>query len=198
MHNGSHISTIKHNVSTSQRWRRNGHTGGILWLTGLSASGKSTLAMALELDLFDRNWQCVVIDGDNLRQGLCADLGFSPDDRAENVRRAGEMARMLAESGIIVIVALISPYQSDRDRIRRSAGSLFHEIWLSAGIDVCEARDPKNLYKKARAGEISEFTGISSSYEAPNAAELTIDTGTLDFQESLKVLRDYVERFTFL
>ena len=179
-------------VSTEERTQRNGHKGGVLWLTGLSGSGKSTLALELERRLFARGYLVYVLDGDNLRFGLNADLGFSPEERTENIRRAGEVAALFAAAGFVVITAFISPYRSDRARVRRAVGQAFHEIYLNADIAICEERDPKGLYKRARAGEIADFTGISAPYEAPEAAELQIDTGSLDVEESLNLLLEYV------
>ncbi len=172
------ITAVDHGVSLVARTQRNGHEGGVLWLTGLSGAGKSTLAVALEAALFTRGYQVYVLDGDNVRHGLCADLGFSPEDRAENIRRVGEVAALMAGAGMIVVTAFISPYRSDRDRARKAADTRFHEIYVKADLAVCETRDPKGLYKKARAGELANFTGISAPYEAPTAPELVVDTGT--------------------
>ena len=190
------IVRVAHKVSMEQRWRANGHRGGILWLTGLSGSGKSTLAIALEEELFRRGHQVYVLDGDNVRHGLCADLGFSPADRKENIRRIGELAQILADAGLIVVTAFISPYRSDRDDVRARAGALFHEVHVSAPIEVCERRDPKGLYRKARAGEIKDFTGVSAPYEPPLTPELTVDTSHLPLQACLDALVAYaVEKF---
>ena len=187
------ISSIDHRVSDQDRWRRQGHKGGVLWLTGLPGSGKSTLAFELERLLFDNNNQVYVMDGDNLRHGLNSDLGFSHEDRTENIRRVGELAALYADAGMIAITAFISPYQADRRDARRAAGQRFHEIYLSASIEVCEGRDPKGHYKKARLGEIPEFTGVSAPYEAPENPELVIDTGVLTVADSLDLLNQYVE-----
>lgn len=188
------ISSIDHRVSEQGRWRRQGHKGGVLWLTGLPGSGKSTLAFELERLLFDNNKQVYVMDGDNLRHGLNSDLGFSHQDRTENIRRIGELAALYADAGMIAITAFISPYQADRQGARRAAGIRFHEIYLSASIEVCEGRDPKGHYKKARLGEIPDFTGVTAPYEAPENPELVIDTGVLTVAESLDLLNQYVER----
>lgn len=187
------IASIDHRVSDQDRWRRQGHKGGVLWLTGLPGSGKSTLAFELERLLFDNNRQAYVMDGDNLRHGLNSDLGFSHEDRTENIRRVGELAALYAAAGMIAITAFISPYRADRGRARRAAGSRFHEIYLSASIEVCEGRDPKGHYKKARRGEIPDFTGVTAPYEAPENPELVIDTGVLTVAESLDLLNPYVE-----
>jgi len=190
----SNIHSIDHRVSDQDRWRRQCHQGGVLWLTGLPGSGKSTLAFELERRLFDAKRQVYVMDGDNLRHGLNSDLGFSHEDRTENIRRVGEVATLYADAGMIAITAFISPYRADRAGARRAAGSRFHEIYLSASVDVCEGRDPKGHYKKARRGEIPDFTGITAPYEAPETPELVIDTGVLTVAESLDLLSQYVER----
>tara|TARA_B100000965_G_scaffold315211_1_gene275401 strand:+ start:1199 stop:3112 length:1914 start_codon:yes stop_codon:yes gene_type:complete len=190
----ANILRVEHRVEASERWRVNGHTSGILWFTGLSGSGKSTLALSLEEELFRRGMQVFVLDGDNVRHGLCADLGFSPEDRQENIRRVGELAQILAHAGFIVLTAFISPYRADRDGVRAKAGELFHEIHVAADLAVCEERDPKGLYKKARAGEIPEFTGVSAPYEAPYAPELTIDSGALNVSQCVDQLAEYALR----
>ena len=182
-----------HRISVEQRVLANGHKSGVLWFTGLSGSGKSTLAMALEQELFTRGWQAYVLDGDNVRDRLNRDLGFSPDDRSENIRRVAEVARLLADSGNIVITAFISPYQVDRERAREIAPGAFHEIYIKAGVQVCEDRDPKGLYAKARRGEISEFTGVDAPYEAPEQADLVIDTENKSVEECLEMLASYVD-----
>jgi bifunctional enzyme CysN/CysC len=189
----NNLTEVSHTVSLDERAAANGHKGGVLWLTGLSGAGKSTLAMALERALFDRGWQTFVLDGDNVRNGLNAGLGFSPDDRAENIRRVAETAKLFADAGVVVIASLISPLRADRARARVIGGDRFHEIHIGADLSVCEERDPKGLYKKARAGEIAEFTGVSAPYEAPEAPELLIDTGALDRSEALAQLLDYVD-----
>ncbi len=187
------IKAISHPVSDQDRWRRQAHKGGVLWLTGLPGSGKSTLAFELERRLFDAGRQVYVLDGDNLRYGLNSDLGFSHEDRTENIRRVGEVAALYAGAGMIAITAFISPYRADRSGARLAAGAQFHEIYLSTSVEVCEARDPKGHYKKARLGEIPEFTGVSAPYEAPENPELAIDTGNLTVAECMDLLRDYVE-----
>ncbi|MEQ8397747.1 adenylyl-sulfate kinase [Thalassobaculum sp.] len=187
------ITAVEHRVTSDARWQANGHKSGVLWLTGLSGAGKSTLAVELEQALFRKGWQAYVLDGDNIRFGLSADLGFAPEDRAENIRRVGEVAALFARAGILVITAFISPYREDRDRARSVAPELFHEVHVKADLSVCEGRDPKGLYKKARKGEISDFTGISAPYEAPSAPELEVDTGALSLNESIEQLLGYVE-----
>ena len=180
----THITAVSHHLSPEDRWRRHGHRGGVLWFTGLSGSGKSTLAMNLEAALFARGYEVFVLDGDNLRHGLNANLGFSDTDRSENIRRAGEVAALFASSGMIVLTAFISPFVDDRQRVRDIVGAAFHEIHLDPGLAACEARDPKGLYKKARAGEIKEFTGISSAYESPVNPEIRIDTDRQSIDQS--------------
>ena len=193
-HKSSNITAVAHRVSDRDRWRRHGHRSGVLWFTGLPASGKPTLAFELERHLFAAGYQAYVLDGDNLRHGLNADLGFSPADRTENIRRVGEVAALFAGAGMVVITAFISPYRLDRAGAREAAKGDFHEIFLSADLAVCEKRDPKGLYKKARRGEISEFTGVTAPYEVPESPELTIDTGAITVEQSLRLLIDYVNR----
>jgi bifunctional enzyme CysN/CysC len=192
----TNISEVAHTVGREQRARRNNHSGAVIWLTGLSGAGKSTLAMRLERDLFDRGMQVYVLDGDNLRTGLNADLGFSPKDRTENIRRVSEVAALFADAGCIAITAFISPFRDGRQHARNAAGGHFHEIHVDAPVETCEARDPKGLYRRARAGEIAEFTGVSSPYEAPEHAELVIDTSARSLDECAAVLLDYVLRVT--
>lgn len=175
---------------------QNGHRGAIVWFTGLSGSGKSTLAHAVEETLHQQGCRTFVLDGDNVRHGLCSDLGFSSKDRVENIRRIGEMAKLFMEAGVIVLTAFISPYRADRERVR---GMVEHgdfiEIYCNAPIEVCEARDVKGMYKKARAGQIAEFTGISSPYEAPQNPELSVDTGNADIDACVQqVIGEMVQR----
>ncbi len=190
----SNLQTVSHRISSEHRSTRSGHRGGVLWFTGLSGSGKSTLAMAVEQELFRRGYSVYVLDGDNVRQGLNANLGFSPEDRAENIRRIGEVAALFADAGLITITSFISPYRADRHRARSAAKDAFHEIYIYADLDTCERRDPKGLYKKARRGEIAAFTGISAPYEVPEAAELIVDTDRLSIEESIARIIDYVEK----
>lgn len=164
--------------------------GPILWLTGLSGSGKTTLAQNLALQLRSQGLPVVVLDGDELRQRLCADLGFSPEDRSENVRRAGKMARLIARAGIPVIAALISPFRKDREAVRLDvAPGRFIEVFLDVPLEVCETRDPKGLYRRARAGTQPGFTGIASSYETPLSPDLRLPTHRLDLDTCLERLR---------
>lgn len=188
------ITEVEHLVTDENRIRIKGHKGGVFWLTGLSASGKSTLAMAIEKELTKQGYHVYVLDGDNVRHGLNADLGFAPEDRTENIRRIGEVAALMADAGLIVITAFISPYREDRDRARKASGDKFHEIYLAADINVCKDRDPKGLYKKAAAGEIKEFTGIDAPYEAPEKPEIKLDTGKDDINTCLKQAVAYVNK----
>ena len=187
------ITPVEHRVPIATRHERNQHTGGVLWFTGLSGSGKSTLAFTLEEVLFREGFQVYVLDGDNVRGGLNRDLGFSPDDRAENIRRIGEVAALFADAGLICISAFISPYRADRATAREAAGDKFHEVFVDASVETCERRDPKGLYQKARRGEIPDFTGISAPYEAPESAELEINTDERSIAECIELLVDYVE-----
>lgn len=170
--------TWSHSLVTRQaRQERYKHTGAILWFTGLSGSGKSTLAKAVEQTLFERGCQTYILDGDNVRFGLNRDLGFSPDDRTEDIRRIGEVAKLFMDAGAIVLTAFISPYRTDRDANREIVGEgEFLEIYAKCSLEECENRDPKGLYKKARAGEIPEFTGISAPYEEPLNPEIVVET----------------------
>lgn len=190
----NNLTSVPHALSASDRNAHYGHSGAVLWFTGLSASGKSSLSMALELALTKLGYSCYVLDGDNLRKGLNANLGFSAEHRSENIRRVGEVASLFANAGLICITALISPYYKDRERVREAVGPMFHEIHIAADLATCEARDPKGLYQKAHAGKLLEFTGVSAPYEAPKHPELVIDTGKISVEESLKILLDYVVR----
>jgi len=166
-------------VTRARREAQNGHRGAIIWFTGLSGSGKSTLAHAVEETLYQQGCRTFVLDGDNVRHGLCGELGFSTQDRQENIRRVGEVAKLFMEAGVIVLTAFISPYLDDRERVRGMVErGDFIEIFCDSSIEVCETRDVKGLYKKARTGEIPEFTGISSPYEIPENPELSVNTGT--------------------
>jgi adenylyl-sulfate kinase len=166
-----------------------------IWLTGLSAAGKSTLAFALERFLIEAGHPCYVLDGDNVRHGLNNNLGFSAEDRSENIRRVAEVAKLMNDAGLIVITAFISPFRDDRNRARTIIGDgVFQEVYVSADLAACEERDPKGLYKKARAGQVPEFTGISSPYEAPEAPELVVDTGAMTKAEALSELVGFVKQ----
>jgi adenylylsulfate kinase len=174
------INIVWHEASVTRadRARQRGHRSAILWFTGLSGSGKSSLANGLNAALFQQGLATYVLDGDNVRHGLCNDLGFSDADREENIRRIGEVAKLFLDAGVIVLTAFVSPFRADRDRARSLvAPGDFLEIHCAASLAVCEGRDPKGLYAKARAGVIKDFTGISSPYEAPQAPELVVQTG---------------------
>lgn len=182
--NSSNIHWHEAVVSRLLRERMNGHKSFILWFTGLSGSGKSTLAHAVEEALHERGCRTFVFDGDNVRHGLCADLGFSAEDREENIRRIGEMAKLFTEAGVIALTAFISPYRADRARVRSLVDSEdFIEIYCNCPLEVCEERDVKGLYAKARQGLIKDFTGVSSVYEPPETPELSLDTSILSLKE---------------
>ncbi|PYL22845.1 MAG: adenylyl-sulfate kinase, partial [Verrucomicrobia bacterium] len=175
-------------ITAHQRAIRSGHRGAVVWLTGLSGAGKSTIAQALERELFQRAMHTYVLDGDNIRHGLNSNLGFSPEDRVENIRRVSEVAKLMADAGTVVITAFISPYRMDRRRAREIAlegNAEFIEVFVDAPLEVCETRDPKNLYKKARAGEIRDFTGIDAPYEAPEDPEIVVRTDQQTVDESV-------------
>jgi len=192
---GGNLTWTASPVTREQRAEHFAHRGAVIWLTGLSGSGKSTLATGLEWRLHRGGFSGMVLDGDNLRHGLCSNLGFSADDRSENIRRAGEVARLMAEAGLIVICSLISPFVADRGRVREICardGIPFAEVYVNAPLEVCESRDPRGLYRKARAGEIREFTGIDSPYEPPQAPDLEIRTAELAPGDALQSLVDFV------
>ena len=183
-------------VSRADRAKQNGHRSAIVWFTGLSGAGKSTLAHAVEGRLHALGCRTFVFDGDNVRHGMCSDLGFSEADRSENIRRIGEMSKLFIEAGTIALTAFISPYQKDRNKVRAlvEAGD-FLEIYCHCPIEVCEQRDVKGLYAKARAGEIKEFTGVSSVYEPPTAPELTLNTSAQPLEECVdKVIELLLQR----
>ena len=185
-------------VSAVDRERILGQRGAVLWFTGLSGSGKSTLAYALEERLTQMGKLAYVLDGDNVRMGLCSDLGFSADDRKENNRRVGEVAALFAESGLLLLTSFISPYRKDRAAARNKAQGKFVEIYLDVPVAICEERDPKGLYRKARAGAIQDFTGISAPYEEPEDPELRVNTAELSLGESVDSIVDYLSREGFL
>lgn len=182
-------NVVWHNatVTRARREAQNKHRGAIIWFTGLSGAGKSTLAHAVEETLHQRGCHTFVLDGDNVRHGLCGDLGFSSDDRIENIRRVGEVAKLFMEAGVIVLTAFISPFRADRQHVRGMvAHGDFLEVYCDSTIEVCEARDVKGMYKKARAGLISEFTGISAPYELPKNPEITINTGASELSDCVQ------------
>jgi adenylylsulfate kinase len=182
-------------VSREEREKLLNQKGALIWTTGLSGSGKSTIAYTLEHALVQRGHLCYVLDGDNIRHGLNKNLGFSAEDREENIRRLGEVGKLFVDTGVITITAFISPYRADRDIARETVGpDSFFEVFCEAPLEVCEQRDPKGLYKKARAGEIKGFTGIDDPYEAPLNPELVIDTSKTSPQEAAVILCDVLER----
>ena len=175
----TNVTWHDHRVSKAERCRLNGHKGAVLWFTGLSGSGKSTIANTVDHLLHQRRIHTFVLDGDNVRMGLNKNLGFSAEDRAENIRRIGEVAKLFCDVGSIVMTAFISPYREDRNKVRELLeDGEFVEVLVDASLETCEARDPKGLYKKARAGEIKQFTGIDDPYEAPESPELVLDSNT--------------------
>lgn len=186
-------------VTRVDREEKNGHRSVILWFTGLSGAGKSTLAHAVEQTLHARGCRTFVFDGDNVRHGLCTDLGFSAEDRVENIRRVGEMAKLFIESGVIALTAFISPYRADRDRVRKlvTEGD-FIEIYCRCPLEVCEQRDVKGLYQKARQGLIKDFTGVSAPYEAPENPELAVDTAILSLEDSVKQVMSFLQAQGYL
>jgi adenylylsulfate kinase len=196
---GTNLTWHHGEVTPEDRWRAHGHRGVTLWLTGLSGSGKSTLAHRVERLLLERGCFAYVLDGDNVRHGLNADLGFAPEDRTENIRRVGEVAKLFSDAGAIVLTAFISPYRDDRNRVRERfpAGQLV-EVHVRAPVEVCEARDPKGLYRRARAGEIAEFTGVSAPYEAPEAPEVVVDTAAGEPDASAAQLVKWLEARGYL
>ena len=189
-------NTIYHNATVTRERRNqlNGHKSVVIWFTGLSGSGKSTLAHSVEEELYKLSCRTFVLDGDNVRHGLTSNLTFSDDDRKENIRRIGEVAKLMMESGVITMTAFISPFREDRDLIRKLLSQDdFIEIYCKASLEACESRDVKGLYKRARAGEIKNYTGIDSPYEAPNNPELIIDTEHESLEESVSKVIDFLK-----
>ena len=187
------ITRFERRLNKDHYRERNGHDPAVLWFTGLSGSGKSTLAHLVEEQLFENGWYTYLLDGDNLRHGLNGDLGFSEEDRRENIRRIGEVSRLFTDAGLVVLAAFISPYREDRERVRALfAPREFIEIYVKCDLDTCEKRDPKGLYKKARAGALPDFTGIDSPYQEPPEPELVIDTGKLGITDSVAGILGYL------
>tara|TARA_Y100000741_G_scaffold291435_1_gene231597 strand:+ start:3208 stop:4143 length:936 start_codon:yes stop_codon:yes gene_type:complete len=186
------LTPVAHDVGVSERIKRSGHKGSIIWLTGLSGSGKTTLAKSVERQLFDKGYNVYMLDGDNVRDGLNSNLSFSDEDREENIRRIGEVAALFAQAGFVVITAFISPFAKDRAKALNTYKEDSHEIYLSCDLQTCEDRDPKGLYKKAREGKISDFTGIDSPYEVPNSPDLIIDTQNNSIDECEKSLMEFI------
>lgn len=189
----------EHKVSRAERSAAKHQRPCLLWFTGLSGAGKSTIANALDVALHNRGCHTFLLDGDNVRHGLNKDLGFSEHDRVENIRRIGEVSKLFSDAGLIVLSAFISPFASDRLMVRNlfPAGE-FIEVYVSTPFDVCESRDPKGLYKRARAGEIKQFTGIDSPYEKPVKAEIQLDTSALSVDDCVSGLIEYLNKFGFI
>jgi len=181
-------------VTRQRRSELNQHRSILLWFTGLSGAGKSTLAHALEERLYQIGYHTFVLDGDNVRHGLCGDLGFSNEDRVENIRRISEVAKLFIEAGVIVMTAFISPFRADREKARQLVGEDFVEIYCRCPLNLCEERDVKGLYKRARKGEIKEFTGISSPYEEPENPELLVETGNQSLDKCVEQILDYLRQ----
>jgi adenylylsulfate kinase len=194
----NNIHKYSYRVDKSIRQQKFGHLSPVIWFTGLSGSGKSTLANALEARLFELRYKTYVLDGDNVRMGLNKDLGFSDNDRKENIRRISEVANLFSDSGTLTLTAFISPFIEDRQIARDIIGDSFIEIWVKADLEVCETRDPKGLYKKARLGEIKNFTGIDSPYQHPENPELIIETDKLDIEQSVDSIIDYLKQKNIL
>ena len=192
LENRKNIKWHNSSISRQDLERLRGHRGMVIWFTGLSGSGKSTLANALNEALYAKKISTYLLDGDNIRHGLCKDLGFSDKDREENIRRIGEVANLFMNAGIVAITAFVSPFESDRENVRKIIGKDFIEIFCAANLDICETRDTKGLYKKARLGEIKDFTGISSPYEIPNDPEIIVETGSLDLNSSVRQIMRYL------
>jgi len=190
----TNITWHDQNVTSAELAKLHGHKGATIWFTGLSGSGKSTLANTVARALHQMEISTYVLDGDNVRHGLNKNLGFSPEDREENIRRIGEVANLFTAAGIVNLTAFISPYTKDRDNARALQPDTFVEVLCDPGLEVCEKRDPKGLYKKARAGEIKGFTGIDDPYETPSKPELVVDTGKLNLEESAKVVVAYLKK----
>ncbi|SCZ67266.1 adenylyl-sulfate kinase [Thiohalomonas denitrificans] len=185
MGQSSNVVWHQGSVNRGRREGLNGHKGQVIWFTGLSGAGKSTIAHAVEERLYEMGCRTYVLDGDNVRHGLCGDLSFSVEDRQENIRRVGEIAKLFVDAGVIVLTAFISPLRSDRERVRELVGEDFNEVYCACPISECERRDVKGMYQRARRGEIKEFTGISSPYEEPENPELTIDSSVLSVDDSV-------------
>ena len=198
-HSDKNIKWHNLTIDREKLERMRGHKGIVLWFTGLSGSGKSTLANALNESLHKRGLSTFILDGDNIRHGLCKDLGFSDEDREENIRRIGEVANLFMNAGIITITAFVSPFKNDREKVKNIIGAQdFIEVYCAASLNVCESRDTKGLYKKARKGEIKDFTGISSPYEPPSDPNIVVDTGSLDIKNSVQKIIDHLIQINLL
>ena len=199
MSQSTNITWHDSEVTKEDRQRQNDHKSAVIWFTGLSGSGKSTISVALEKALFEEGKHSYRLDGDNVRHGLNKNLGFSPKDRKENIRRIGEVSKLLVDAGTIAITAFISPYREDRDEVRDILeDGEFIEVYTECSVEECEKRDPKGLYEKARSGEIKEFTGISAPYEAPKHHEITINTETQSIDESVEHILNYLKEHQYI
>ncbi|OAQ19860.1 adenylyl-sulfate kinase [Thermosulfurimonas dismutans] len=186
-------------VTREDRERLNKHRSGVIWFTGLPASGKSTIAHFVERNLFERGIRAYVLDGDNVRHGLCADLGFSREDRRENLRRIAEVCKLMVDAGLIVLAAFVSPFREDRQYVREIIGNdCFFEVYVKCSPETCEKRDPKGLYRKARAGKIEGFTGINAPYEEPEAPDLVLDTEKHDLEECVSLVLKMLSQKKFI
>lgn len=186
-------------VTKDERLQRNQHKSAVIWFTGLSGSGKSTISVELEKALFNHQIHTYRLDGDNVRHGLNRNLGFSPEDRKENIRRIGEVSKLMVDAGLITVTAFISPYKSDREAVRQLLDTDdFIEVYTQCSLSECENRDPKGLYKKVRSGEIAEFTGVNAPYEAPTQPEITLDTETLSVEASVSKIMDYLQKHQYI
>ena len=199
MSESNNITWHDSEVTKEERQKRNGHKSAVIWFTGLSGSGKSTVSVALEKALFNEGKQTYRLDGDNVRHGLNKNLGFSPEDRTENIRRIGEVAKLMVDAGSITVTAFISPYKQDRDNVRAILeDGEFIEVYTKCSVEECENRDPKGLYKKARSGEIPEFTGISAPYEAPDHPEIILDTEHESINQSVDRVIQYLKQHQYI
>ncbi len=196
---GKHIVWHESLVSRRDRNIMNKHRSGVIWFTGLPSAGKSTIAHHLEKELFDRGIRAYVLDGDNIRHGLNSNLGFSREDRRENLRRIAELSKLFVDAGIVVLAAFVSPYKEDRQYVRDIVGDdSFFEVYVKCSVEVCEKRDPKGHYKKAKAGIIKEYTGVSAPYEEPENPDLVIDTEELNVEESVKAVLEFLDKKKFI
>ncbi|MHB7941585.1 adenylyl-sulfate kinase [Staphylococcus capitis] len=199
MSESNNITWHDSEVTKEERQNRNGHKSAVIWFTGLSGSGKSTVSVALEKALFNEGKQTYRLDGDNVRHGLNKNLGFSPEDRTENIRRIGEVSKLMVDAGSITVTAFISPYKQDRDNVRAILeDGEFIEVYTKCSVEECENRDPKGLYKKARSGEIPEFTGISAPYEAPDHPEIILDTEHESIDQSVDRVIQYLKQHQYI
>ena len=199
MSTSTNITWHDSEVTKAERQNRNGHKSVVIWFTGLSGSGKSTVSVALEKALFEQKITSYRLDGDNIRHGLNKNLGFSPEDRRENIRRIGEVGKLMVDAGVVTMTAFISPYEEDRNIVRDILeDGEFIEVYTKCSLDECEARDPKGLYKKARSGEIKEFTGINAPYEEPSNPEIIIDTEQHSVEEAVEEIVAYLKEHKYL